>query len=796
MQDRNITHTPDGRWLSNGRYFAFISASGTGQSRLHSYVANRWHGDPVEDAHGQFIYLRDKATGRTWSAAMQPTKHLGERYHAFGSLGTYSIHHVREGIASELEIAVSPTADAEARRLCLHNRSNQTRVIEITSYLEVALNYQGADTGHPAFSKLFVQTTGARELSAVFAERRPRAHDETWPCMFHAMVGAQALEFETDRLRFLGRRRTAFNPAVFDAFDALSGTSGNVLDPCFALRTVVELTAGESTSLTLLTGFGTDRAAALDLVTQLQAPGAVDAIFIEAHNAEITLQSKLSITELEATTFQQHACAVCYGTRSIPRTLHGSLLSPREETVFAALGIPRDRPIIVVKGGWLDQGAIVARKLRDYWASKGLFTNLILLTDNEEAHPAGVDDRVFTVHSSHVDEAGMTMLLLGASLVVDGALPPVKTHSAPQPPPCLQECAIEQSMERKTTALSYYNGYGAFDNEAKEYVIYIKRLGASYRRPPMPWINVIANEGAGFLVSDSGASCTWFRNSQANRMTPWSNDPVSDPYGEALYLRDEDTGLVWSPTPGPVAGGDCEVRHGLGYTTFISDYSKLKAIVTMFVDRHDPVKIVWLRLTNEDARSRRVSLTAYQRLVLGSLAESPSLIATERCGDGSLRARNLAGGSFCDGEFFASLAVHGIPTDSASFTCDRLSFLGRYGTAKSPLSLVLGSKLDETAGVGLDPCFAQQVSFEIPSGATVHCVLVMGEGISKVAANTLVSRYAALDVVSSSLEAARDYWRYLVGGIHLETPSAMMNAMVNTWLPYQTLSCRIWGRTA
>jgi cyclic beta-1,2-glucan synthetase len=307
----------------------------------------------------------------------------------------------------------------------------------------------------------------------------------------------------------------------------------------------------------------------------------------------------------------------------------------------------------------------------------------------------------------------------------------------------------------------------------------------------------VANENAGFLVSESGAGCSWARNSQANRLTPWSNEPVSDPHDEALYLREEATGAVWSPLPGPVAGPcDYEVRHGFGFSRFLSTCDELRQEVTLFVPRNDPVKIALVRLTNQSGAARKLSFTAYQRLVLGPLPEQPSLIVTSRQADDSLRAVNLAAGDFRGGIVFNALVVNGAPVEGKGFTCDRATFLGLHGTPANPRALCPGATLDGAVGAGLDPCFAQQRVFTVAPGNTVECVVLLGEAMNEVAAAALVSQYRDPRAAHAALEEARAFWKGLLGGIQVETPSRILNLMVNGWLPYQTLCCRMWARSA
>ena len=776
MKTTTPLSSPDGRLLSNGRYHVFVTAAGTGQSRRHGHVVNRWHGDPVEDAQGQFVYLRDLEDGSRWSAALQPVKSPSATCESSGEPGVFRIVSVANGIRTQLEIAVSPTDDLEVRRLQLTNLTQRKRLIEVTGFLEAVLTWQGADIGHPAFSKLFVQTS--QENGVLCAERRPRGADETWPCLFMAIVGADATSWETDRLRFIGRGRTAEHPQAFDA-DNLSGTVGNVLDPCLAMRTVLELAPDGNTAIAFITGIAETKGAALGIAAKHRTLATVERVYADAIAAENRLCEDMGIDHAAAAKFQSLAVAMIYGERA---------LKPAPDSSIESLpSIPRDRPTVVLCDGWEAESTAEALKARAYWNARGFFTNIVVLDDSGKT-PAGHDDRVFTL-----PQAGLGMLQAVASLVVQGSLPHPANDAAPSAPPRIFPVS-DGGSGFTDEELRCFNGHGGFSADGTEYVIRLPRGG---KRPPMPWINVVANENAGFLVSESGAGCTWSRNSQANRLTPWSNEPASDPHGEAFYLTDVASGEVWSPLPGPVAAEcDHEVRHGLGATRFRSRCRDIDQETTMFVPRHEPVKLTIVRMVNHSTEIKRLAFTSYQRLVMGSQPEQPSLVITRREADGSLRATHPAAGDFCGGIAFSAVAVTGATVEADHFSCDRLAFLGRHGSPANPAALCAGGSLDGACGAGLAPCFVRQVSFTLAPGAAVECVVVLGEALSEEHAAELIARYRDANNAWAALAEVQGFWKTLVGALHVHTPSPVLDLMVNAWLPYQTLCCRMWGRTA
>jgi cyclic beta-1,2-glucan synthetase len=637
--------------LSNGRYEVLISETGSGVSSCDSLALTRWHADPVEDDLGTIVYLRDLEDGRFHSLGYQPTRTPAGRYRCLVEDGQFRIEREDDGIGSCLQVSVAADANLEVRRIGLHNTSPRARRIEVTSYLEVVLYPAGADEAHPAFAKLFVQTERDAAHGALLARRRPRAAHEHWPWLVHVIAGGAAVQWETDRMRFLGRGGTPGCPAALLDATPLSGCVGNVLDPVFSLRTVIELAPGERRELLFLTGVAADRDAALQLLEPYVA----------------------------ATT--------------------------------------RPAPVAV--------------------------------------------------------QAGVTATAPRAE-----RMPPVDDDGA--------------------AGLRAFNGCGGFTPAGDEYVVHLPWQGGALRRPPLPWINVVSNERCGFIVSESGAGYTWARNSQANRLTPWYNDPVTDPHGEACYLRDEESGASWSPLPGPrPAPCDYEARHGFGYSRFSCRHDDLEQKTTLFVPRNDPVRILQLRLTNHGAGFRRLSVFSYQRLVLGTLPSSPNAVVTAfDAGRGVLRAVKPAAGEFAGGIAFACAVVVGTQPGHSAYTCDRRAFIGYHGDPVDPAGLRPGTTLDGACGEELEPCFAQQLQITLGPGQTVECAFLLGECLDEDELTHLASHYRSPGAVQAAFEETRVYWSGLVASLRVETPSPAIDLMLNGWLLYQNLVCRIQARSA
>jgi cyclic beta-1,2-glucan synthetase len=350
-------------------------------------------------------------------------------------------------------------------------------------------------------------------------------------------------------------------------------------------------------------------------------------------------------------------------------------------------------------------------------------------------------------------------------------------------------------------SLLFDNGYGGFTVDGREYVIRIlPDEHHGQQRPPLPWANVIANEKIGFIVTESGAGYTWSGNSRLNRLTTWHNDPITDPHSEAMWIRDEETGEYWSPLPGPTpAPAEYSVRHGFGYTRFDHESHGLKQETTVFVPPDEPVKVTHFRLTNHSGHTRRLSFSYYVAWALGGLAsETAGQVSTSYDPNARLVwANNPHRMHYGDGSTFSTLRVDGQVADQdVSFTCDGGAFIGADGSLRAPHSLSLGRPLNCSVLQAEIPCAAWRVTVELSPDATFECSHLLGETQDRQSALNIVHRFSDSDIVRKSLDDAKAFWSDLLTSVTIETPDREIDLMVNGWLLYQNLSCRMWGRSA
>ncbi len=814
--------------LSNGKYSLLISAAGAGFSRWEDMELTRWRDDPTLDDRGSWIYVEDRLNGQLWSVTHQPTMAPPDRSEV--NFYPHRVEFERQDgdIVLRTVVTVAANDNVEIRRIHLTNHAGHSRLLALTSYAEVILTQQSVDVRHPAYNKMFIESEFLPKEQILLFRRRPRSSEEKPVYMAHFFISNQEhvslTGYETDRAKFLGRGGTLRRPAVFlipNQASVLSKTTGATLDPICSLQAEVVLAPYQTVQMAFITLTAHSRKDAIDLARRYHRWSQIGRA-----TQEIRVQAEQELAQLELTSqkveqFQKLLSPMLYlsnALRAEPAILNANTLG---QPGLWSFGISGDYPILLVR---MEQeadldllGEVVLA--HTYWRKRGLMIDLVIFNQHETSYDQGFKNRIyrllehtasetwlnkrggiFILQEDQMNEAERTLLMTVACVVLDGeagslerqlskldADPvrlPLFTAIEPLVPSLDPQTEIQRPMD-----LLFENGLGGFTPDGREYVIYLERD----QWTPAPWTNVIATAEFGCLVSESGMGTTWSQNSGENRLTPWRNDPISDPPSEAIYLRDEATGQIWSPTPLPArADAPYLIRHGAGYSIFEHASHGLEQSVTIFVAPEEPVKIVRLKLRNATKRMRRITVTYYAEWVLGvSRENTAAYIAPEFLSNYfALLARNLYNTDF--GEHVAFLASTREPT---GVTASRAEFLGELGNYIRPAALERVG-LTPRLETGIDPCAVLQSLLWLQPGETKEITFLLGQGTDHADAERLISHFQNIQNVEAAWQSLGEFWDDILEQIQVQTPDAGMDLLLNRWLLYQSLACRFWGRTA
>ncbi|HSV52604.1 MAG TPA: glucoamylase family protein [Burkholderiaceae bacterium] len=800
--------------LSNGRYSVALHANGAGVSRWRSCSISRWRDDLLRDQLGTFIYVCREGDKRLVSLTAHPAPHPGWRYKAKFLADRVQFDANSAELESTVTVLVSPEDDTEIRTLTLLNRSSVAVVYEVVTCFEAVLAEQRADEAHPAFSNLFVQTAWRPEWRALILSRTPRLAGDPVVTAAHFLTHTDAdlisVQCLADRRSFAGRNQPPDQPVMRAQATQADGTPINGLDPIAGLRVKLRIAAGAVARL----GFATAAAESADELAgridkYMQRMHVDRATRMAATLAQVRLRD-LGIDPKESAAVQDLTTALMYTT---PRPVSDAGLIDQRQ--LWRYGISGDKPIILVRIHSGDGLSLVHSLLRaqPLWTFGTLATDVVVLNSEPNSYLMPLQRDILALRDrlaqqtrqgfSEQSAAGFFLLrehevaatekaaLIGLARAIfnaDGRPLDVQVNALREMwlgrrviPSANVPLSLAAPAEPSAPPIP---PDGSFDGETGEFVF---DVDASHRTP-RPWVNIIANRSFGFQVSESGNGYTWATNSRLHQLTPWSNDPVQDPAFEHYLLQDRATQgvLGLTPTAGRVPGQSHRVRHGQGYTVFESRHGDLAGQTTFFADLEEPIKVVQVRLRNLGAQPRTLRALAMVEWQMGAARQDRRTIHSGKFAQlpvvFALQRESRAG----FGGATAFLGLAGLP-GPVQWTCDRSEFFDTLGRPGLPQSL------SQRSGGGYDPCGALAADFTLAPGATVHFSFIMGHAMDAGAAERLASNWQHRGT-EQALQRVRGYWTELLGRARVQTPDPLFDVLVNRWLPYQNLACRLWSK--
>jgi cyclic beta-1,2-glucan synthetase len=863
------TTVPEVSVLSNGSFTSVVTNTGSGFSQYKGLLVSRWREDPVMDPWGSYVYIRDISQDKVWSPSYQPCREESPDASVQFGLEMASFKRVDGEIDTKMEICVSSEWNAELRRITLTNNGDKAKVLEVTTFVELALSNPIADAAHTAFSKLFIRTAFDADSGCLVAGRRPReAKDQTLWSAHSLIVDGDtlgSLEFETDRASFIGRGYRLTEPQGIRT--RLRGKVGSVADPAFVMRRRVSIEPGKQIHLFAVTSVAEAREDAIEIVRHFVSNQAVERAFQLSWNRGQIEVRNLQLNNREAADFQRLAGYILYTPPLKKERAESILANTKGQSGLWSFGVSGDRPIVMVRIEDRSQMPFVVKMLtgHEYLRRLGLSFDLVLLNESEEGYHQNLQESLQQAAEHSVDRFGAGLSgvfvipanrLTGEDLALLRAVVRMEFRAggssfrAQMRPPRAETFAQKLGFERASDAgtggrvqklgsvadLSrtetgndlpeqlnsvssfvknknvstggtwsiqeetkdwlFFNGWGGFSPDGKEYRIMIK----NGNHLPAPWINVLSNPNFGCIISEMGTGYTWWQNSRECKLTPWSNDPLLDPPTETTYIRDEESGEVWSATASAVHSNEpYKITHGRGFTKFEHERNGINHEMLVYVPLEDPVKIIRIKLKNRTDEERNLSLTYYAEWVLGVQRQvaAPFIVTDWDESARVMLARNTYQETFRDATAFLGVfpTSSGAESYDLTWTADRNEFIGRNGSLEHPAALERVG-LSCRTGTNYESCGAIQVKLTLKPGEEQDVYILLGCDDSKESVLQLAEKYSQPSVCEKAMEEVTAFWDHQLGQIQVSTPSMETDFMLNGWLLYQSLACRIWARTA
>lgn len=812
---------PNAHILSNGFYSVMLSDKGTGYSKDKLAAISRYREDAVLDQSGMFIYLKEMTQGKVWSSAYAPINALPQTYEVTFTPDKATYRRIDHQIETLTEIIVTSGDHAEIRKLSLKNRSDAAVDVELTSYFEVVLGDARSDLAHPAFSNLFIETEYDEEKRSLIANRRPRSTTDNRLWLATTLVSDQPLieplQYETDRLAFIGRNRDLANPLAMLKGKPLTNTIGPVLDPIFSLRAKVSIEPGKSVQLYYVTTLAQSKESLLTLIDKYRSTETCSTAFWLALTRSQMENRYLNIKPDEMQLYQEMISNILYPS-PLRRNVAAEIRKNKKgQADLWPYGISGDKPIVLVTLSKVEEVSVLyeVMKAHDYWRLKDLLVDLVILVNEEKSYldPLATligdivlsratrdsmnrQKDVFILNSRNLGEGDLTMFRAIAKMEFTGdgrtmeeqilsvaAIPILRLRKTEADP---ESRSYPEIRQIPLPELRHFNGLGGFSGEGDEYVIRLEKDQTT----PAPWSNVVANPNFGFITSESGVGYTWSANSRENKITPFSNDAVGDRPGEILYISDESS-ATWTITPQPIREESAyTITHGFGYTQYEHPSHGIDARMIQFVPLHDKVKLSAIRLHNHHDSAKTITLTYYVHPVMGvDPSQTASSLVTDRIEDGPLIFTNHT-----SVDFKGKIGFIGSSSFKSSVTGDRDEFFGTSGL-KDPQCLQ-NQSLSNTVGAGMDPCAAMQVNVTLEARQSEEVIFMLGMGDDREEVLRYVEIYQDKAQVESALTQVKAFWKEKLHAIQVKTPDSATDLLLNGWLQYQTIACRLWGRSS
>ncbi|MCO4090335.1 MAG: cellobiose phosphorylase [Sphingorhabdus sp.] len=803
--------TPLHLLIGNGRMKTQIASDGSGMTGWKNYALTR--PGEAQGGNGHFLYLRDLDSGETWSPTPAPLFGGEDRrtlFHAHKA----EFHCRMSEISTTLEVLVATAEDVEIRRLRLVNGTPRQRRIEVASHTEIALAPSAEWLRHPAFAKLFVKTEAHPSLDALLFERRTRNPGESSPFMVQRLTGrgpqVKLTGWEVARNLTRERYGDARNFPLFA--NGLGNLIQYPLDPASALRAEIVLPPHGEVELAFVTAVATSREDALELARRYGSLGALDWA-----EQDVALRAARDLHMLGLAPDRIADAQLLFSAlNSRPGPCEKDPGTTSRDELWA-LGISGDLPILLVElreeFGLDELRFLLASHL--HWRRRGASADLALLHPGMPGYVEPIRERLLDalrdagslellgerggVHifgREQIEPTKLQALRAAARSKLTEGAGSIRRQLALLSSPILvsppfvglgRSLQLPPRRATHTPKLHFANGLGGF-TDLGDYHIDLQRGMTT----PAPWVNVLANQSFGSIVSEAGLGCTYAGNAGENRLTPWHNDPLADPQGEALYLRDEETGTIWSVSPLPAGSdNDCQVEHRMGETVWSCESEGLVQEMACSVAVDDPVKIIRVTLSNRLSTPRRITATYFVDWLLGAVSGEPGPYRKSwyRADLHALLAQNRWHRDFAGRTAFLTCTL---PPHSLSTS--RQEFLGGAEDWRRPHGLTMWELGDRAANFGEDAAAALQVHVDIPAGGIVEFAFVLGQAANEAEAQELVSRWRFPLHIAAEPGRLAQLWSDRFSSIKVSTPDPAFDLMVNRWLPYQAISSRLFAR--
>ncbi len=802
--------------IANKDYSIVMDSKGNGYSKYKNIIINRFK--PTSDVEqGIYFYVKNIKNKRIWTNGYNSVSEKPDKYSVTFAPDRTKITRLDGNIETTTKVTVSPNDSVELRRIEIKNLGNTDETLEISSFMEPVLSEKEQDYAHPAFNNLFLSYEFIPETNTILVKRKKRSENQKEMFMAVNLYSQDSsigeLEFEVSKERFNGRNNFGI-PNLVQNSKPLSKKIELTTDSIIAMRKTINVKAKDTVKLDLIICVSENKDYALNTIKEYMNSDNNKRIF-ELSRARVEAENRyLGLAGKDISLYQRLLTHILGENMDSQVSFQNELYPISELWKF---GISGDLPIIFAKIKNVNDIDVISELIKayEYFKTKNLEIDLVILNEEKDKYDSYVKDAIIdTILNrnlaymlntkggiyvlNNIKEEDKELISVYSKLIIDaknGNLNLQLNDIEDAIPKVIQSDIsekIELNLENKkenlllNNSLKYYNDYGGFSQDGKEYLIRVNKD----ENTPMPWSHIMANERFGTIVTDAMGGYTWYKNSRLNRITAWSNNPILDVPSEVVYIKDDETKKAWSLGLNPMPdNNDYYITYGFGYAKYMHECLGIKQEAEVFVPKEDEVKVQIIKLKNETPRKRKLKLVYYIKPVIGEdeVKTGEYLSLKFNKNSNTILGRNVINSDYKNTVFISS------SERIKSYTGLKKEFLGIGG-----LSNPDGLKLDNFSNSFKNKAssiIAMEIEVELESLESKEISIVLGANDSIIGCQDLAYKYSNLNNCNQENESIKKYWDNLLGRIQVETPVESMNIMLNGWTMYQTLASRMWGRT-
>ena len=803
--------------ISNEKYTVLIDQNGNGYSKYKDFLINRYK--PLSDeTQGIYFYVKNIKNKRIWTSNYMNYLAKPDKYQITFSEDLCKIKRIDGSIETTTKIGVAQEDGVEIRSVQIKNNGLEEETLEVTSFIEPVLSKAMQDYSHPAFNRLFLSIEYVED-KMLLVKRRKRSKDEKDIFMavslFSDGENVGEMEYEIDKEKFMGRGNMNL-PDMIENSKPLSKNTNLTLNPCIAMQRTITIKPNEMTELDLIISVSEEKEEAIENLRKYTTYEKIQKSF-ELSKAKAEAEARyLGINSRDIITYQKMLGYVLINNPLRKMYLNKLPKNNYPQSELWKYGISGDLPIILLKINEVNDTYVLEDLLKAYefYRTKNIALDLIIFDKEENSYERYVKEEILNSilnkNLSYMqnisggifiidDKNAEDLLEFKANLSLDGSKGQIERqlkdleedfHEKTKEVEyesinniSIEDEKIEQQLDIEK--MKYYNEYGGFINNGKEYVIKVNKDN----RLPNVWSHVIANEKFGTVVTESMGGYTWNDNSRLNRITAWSNDQVLDIPSEIIYMQDKENLKTWSIGLNPMP--DCNdylITYGFGYAKYEHTSMEVRQELKVFVPKNDSLKVNLLTLKNLAPKKKKIKLVYYIKPVLGEdeINSNGYIEIDYRKKSNTIVLKNRIN----QNERYTYVSCS---ETISSYTGDKESFLG-CSTLSNPDALKRVN-LDNSNSLGTKGIVAIQIDLELEAFENKDISFILGQENEIVLCLDKSYQYSNIQKCIDELESVKKFWSEFTERVQVNTPVESFNIMLNGWLAYQSLACRMWAKT-